>query len=86
MTQKGYKLHSWLAGVSFVSRYVKFYEEIYPYHVHSVQASNKELNGIKDQHTSTDWHDDYESIGVEESVRDCTTEKEYESVITSSRR
>lgn len=38
-TQKGYKMHNLLTGVSFVSRDVRFYESVYPYHIfHSVSS------------------------------------------------
>lgn len=36
LSQKGYRLHYLLTGVTFVARDRRFYESIYPYHVFSL--------------------------------------------------
>lgn len=74
LTRKGYKLHNLLTGV-FVSRDVKFYESIYPFHVfYSVTTSKAPNHEIIHQHTSssvcdgTDERDDPKRNYTEEDT------------------
>ena len=53
-SQKGYRLHNLLTGVTFVSRDVKFYEAIFPYHIVQDSADkNREETGV----TQDTWID-----------------------------
>ena len=53
-SQKGYRLHNLLTRVTFVSRDVKFYEAIFPYHIVQDSADkNREDTGV----TQDTWID-----------------------------
>lgn len=73
-SQKGYRMHNLLTGVSFVSRDVKFCEAISPYHLfHSTSVTNSESENTRN--TQSTWVDyEHEEHLVNEQIEGTSQE------------
>ena len=85
-TQKGYKLHNLLTGISFVSRHVKFYEAVYPYHIFHTANVNEDTEKENSPVYQPIWVDETENAERESSESEQDTHMDPPIMVPSPRR